>query len=461
MKHKPEKVRAKIHNLGYCSEGIGKITEGPKKDMTVFIDNTAPGDYLEAETFSHKKNYVRAMLKQLIQEGPFRVTPKCPLARVCGGCQWQHIDYETQLKTKASLLRENLARIGGITEDVVKETIASPEIWNYRAKVQFPLDQTKKSKRLLIGYYKKKSHDIVNIKYCPVQNELFDRIINATRELWGKYNLKGYDEKARKGYLRHIILRMSQARSEVLITFVINSKSVDQHLSKLTSDLMKQFPEIKGVTANFNRKDTNVILGETSELIAGDPYIIEEIGFKKYRISDRSFFQVNPHATKVAFDVIRKLVEEGGYRENLLDVYAGGCAISIYLRDLFKKVVAIESSDTSAEDAAANIALNDLTEMYYIHRPAREALESMQDIKDFDWIILDPPRSGCEREVLDICSQRGSVNIIYVSCNPATLARDISILKENGFVLKSVQPVDMFCHTYHVESISLLVKNVC
>ena len=459
MKHKSQKIKVKIHSLGHCPEGIGQIIEGDNKDMTVFVNGTTVGDYVEAETYFHKKNYLKANVKELIEEGPSRVKAKCPFSKVCGGCQWQHIDYNVQLEAKTNAIKDNIERISGLSPDVVKEMIASPNIWNYRAKVQLPLGITKKSRRLLAGYYKAKSHEIVNIKYCPVQPELFDKIIAETRILFEKKKLEIYNEKTGKGYLRHLIIRQSFDSKDILLTFIVNAKRIKLELTYIAEDLMKRIPQIKGVTVNINTEKTNVIFGKESKTIAGYNHVIEKIGDKKYHISDKSFFQVNPAVAKLMFDYIRQTITENNHNGTLLDIYAGVCAISIYVSDLFKEITAIENEKSCKKDAKENFTINNVSNINYICENAKTALESNYELSDSDWIILDPPRAGCQKEVLEACVKTNCGNIIYTSCNPATMARDLKILTDNSYQLVSIQPFDMFCHSFHIEAVSYLKKN--
>lgn len=453
-----ETLKAKIHALGHCSEGIGKVQDGTHEGQTIFIDNTCPEDVVEAAITQKKKKMLRGTLATIIEESPYRVKPKCPLAKVCGGCQWQHVDYAYQLKAKESLIKDNINKIAGIEDFTLLPILASPDIWNFRAKAQFPLSVTKNSKRMLLGYYKKKTHEIVNIKYCPVQPALFDQLMTTFRELQQKHNLFIYDEKTQKGYVRHFILRKSFSENTVLVTFVVNSNRVKAKLEEAAKELMEKHPEVIGVTANFNTTHSNVILGKESQLICGKESIVEEVNGKKFRISDTSFFQVNPLSTKLMFETIRGLITSNEPHERLLDVYAGGATFSVYVSDLFQEITAIESSSSGLTDATENFALNGVTNINYINEKAETALEGLSCDPPYDWIILDPPRGGCEEKVLKRCIDLGSKNLIYVSCNPATLARDLKILKDGGFKLETVQPLDMFCHTYHVESICHLKK---
>lgn len=460
MKHNPMELKVQINALGYCPEGIGKVVDSDLKDMTVFVENTVPGELVEVETFRMKKSYLRANLKEILEESDKRVKPECPYAKICGGCQWQHVDYNYQLEAKTQTVKDSLKKIAGFDADIVKPTLRSPEIWNYRAKVQFPLDITKNSQRLLIGYYKRKSHEIINIKFCPVQPEEFNKIIEKLRDLHKDHFLRVYNEKTFKGYLRHFILRKSFSENKILITFVVNSNYIDPELIELSKELMKVFPQITGATVNFNTSKSNVIFGENSELIAGEPYIIEKIEDKSYKISDRSFFQVNPHSAKIMFNTIREIVQNNNGSGNLIDIYAGGSAFSIYLADLFDNIIAIESEPSCLDDAKENFKMNNINNINFINKPASKAIREIDSSFSADWVILDPPRSGSDEDVLELCSKLQAKNIIYVSCNPTTFARDLKILIEKGYEPVSIQPIDMFCHTYHVESVSYLKKVV-
>lgn len=459
MKHQPKLVKVKIHNLGHCPEGIGKVVEGEDKDITVFVENTTIGDLVVAETYSHKKAYLKARVSEILEEGDTRTKSKCPIAKVCGGCQWQHIKYEEQLKAKKECITSNFQKLAGIDPALVNDVKPAPNQWNYRAKVQLPLGITKNSRRLLAGYYKPRTHEIVNMKYCPVQPEQFDDIISEIRELHKKYFVEVYNEKTLKGYLRHVVLRKSFANNEILLTFVANSRKVRPEMQKIADKLIEAFPVIKGITLNINSIDTNVILGPKSKTIAGYNFITERLGEKSYNITDKSFFQVNPEVAHQMFDHIREIIVSNGKSTSLLDIYAGVCAISIYVSDLFEDIIAIENDPSSEYYASENCNLNNVTNINYLNKSANEALSSITGLSKYDWIILDPPRSGCEKEVLEKIIETGCENIIFASCNPATLARDLKILLDAGYQLQSVQPFDMFSHTYHVETVAYLKKN--
>ncbi|MEW5819524.1 MAG: 23S rRNA (uracil(1939)-C(5))-methyltransferase RlmD [Cyanobacteriota bacterium] len=459
MTKKNATITAEIHNLGYCSEGIGRVIDGEYKDFTVFIENTTIGDIVKAETFSFNKNFLRATLTEIVKEGETRIRPECPISKVCGGCQWQHVSYDTQILIKETVIKDNIKKIANLSPELVRPVISSPNKWNYRSKVQIPADITKNSKRLLIGYYKPKTHEIVNMKFCPVQPAEFDEIIKKLRELHKKFFIEVYNEKTLKGYLRHIILRKNSTNDDILLTFVINSKKIKPNLTSIAETLATEFSNIRGITANINTQNTNVIFGEESITLSGYDHIIESINSYKFKISDKSFFQINPYIAAKMFDFISETIQSKGESKKLIDVYAGVCSISIYVNKLFDNIIAIESEKKCFEDAKENFLLNNVSNISYVNSLASTALKQIDNINDYDWIILDPPRSGCEKEVLEICNSRNKGFLIYTSCNPSTLARDLKILTDHGYELKFVQPFDMFCHTYHIESVSLLEKN--
>lgn len=459
MKNKNVQIKVKIAALGHCSEGIGKVLEGEHKDKTVFIENTTTGDVVEAEIVSFKKTYLKARLLSIIEEGETRVKPKCPIAKVCGGCQWQHVEYKHQLEAKRQSISGCLQKIAQLEADVIKEPIITESSWNYRAKVQIPLGRTKNSKRLLAGYYKPRSHEIVNMKYCPVQPEVFDNILETIRDFYGKHKFEIYNEKTLKGYLRHVVLRQSYTNKDILLTFVINSKKIWPHFEAFCNRIAEKHKEIRGITVNINNQKTNVIFGKTSKTIYGYDHIVETIGNKKFHISDKSFFQVNPQIARLMFDKIREIIENNGGGKSLLDIYAGVCAISIYVHDLFEEIVAVESENSCQKNAEDNFKLNNVENIRYINKVAEKAAEEDLVNKHFDWVILDPPRSGCDKKVLETCISLGGNNVVYASCNPSTMARDIKVFVDAGYQLVEVHPLDMFCHSYHIESVSYLRKN--
>jgi 23S rRNA (uracil1939-C5)-methyltransferase len=474
MKNK-DLIELQIEKLTYGGEGIGK-SDG----IAVFVADTAPGDVVKAEIVSAKKNFAKAQLSEVITPSPHRIKPFCPLANACGGCQWQFIDYEEQLKSKKNIVEECMTKIAGI-EIPVKDVLRSDEVREYRCKIQYPVQQTKNSKRFLAGYYKKGTHDIINIKYCPIQPRIIDDITDFLRKKAQEYEVTAYHEKSKKGLIRHFVFRYSHTNNNLLLTLVINMKREDYEyhtnipaiqettykkqllsdLKDLCKEVKNEFSEVTGVLVNFNASNSNLIMGRDSELITGLDFIEEEIENRKFHISADSFFQVNPVAAKKMFLEVRKTVEERANKDSkssILDVYAGSGSFSMFVNDFAEKIVAVEESDSSVKDGEKNLELNNINNIEFKKGDAEKVLQEIEESGEkFDFVILDPPRKGCSESVINSVKKLTAKYLIYVSCNPSTLARDAKLLNED-FIPESIQPVDMFCHTYHVESILVMRK---
>ena len=434
----------KMSNLG---TGITHI-EG----CVVFIENACTEDYAKVEITKISKAYALAKLLEIVKPSKYRITPFCPMQKVCGSCQLQFIDYEYQLKIKRQTVQDALHSIGGINIGV-PDVIPSPETKAYRHKIQYPIAQTKMSKRLLAGYYKPQSHDIVNIKYCPIQPEICDQIIDFIRENAADYNISGYNETSHSGILKHVVLRVSATNWKVLVTLVVNSKHISKNIEIFSQKIFENFNEIVGVCINLNPQQTNVILSDKTVCVTGQDYVEEKILNKIFKIGADTFFQVNPKSAENIFHYVKDEIENFE-NPSVLDAYAGIATFGIVVSDVAKSVVSVESNKSSIEKAKEVIKENNIenVELY-----AQDTTKYLNKIKrKFDITILDPPRKGCSKESLDETIKHTKFKIIYVSCNPATLARDLKYLTEKGCTLKSVQPFDMFCHTYHVETVAII-----
>lgn len=477
--NKGEIIELKIEKLTYGGEGIGRAD-----GIAVFVPDTAAGDVIKAEVVSVKKNMAKATVKEIITSSESRVKPFCPLANACGGCQWQHITYNEQLRAKKKIVEECMRKIAGI--DVpVKDVIGSDEVTEYRCKVQYPVQQTKVSKRFLAGYYRKNTHDIVNIKFCPIQPRIIDDIAEFLRKKAQELNLTAYNEKTGKGLIRHFVFRYSQTNKDLLLTVVINDKQNNDIVEELCFWAKKQFPEIKGVLVNFNTCKSNLIMGSKTELVEGQDFIEEVLGEKNFRISAESFFQVNPLTAEKMFSEVRKIIENRSLRHqpcrhseeqsdvrisrltpqddedikpSILDVYAGSGSFSMFVSDLASEITAVEESESSVKDGLENLQRNKINNISFIKGDAESVLKKLEDEnKKFDVVILDPPRKGCSEQVIESVKNLAGNLLIYISCNPSTLARDVKLLNDK-FTPEFIQPVDMFCHTYHVESILVMTK---
>lgn len=426
--------------------------------IPVFISGGCPDDKLKIRITKINKNYLTAEIVDIIEASKYRVKPECALYNACGSCNWQHISYEEQLNQKRQIVKESLNHIAGIDFDI-QPAIASPLQKRYRCKIQLPVSQTKVSKRLLSGYYKRNSHELINIKYCPMQPVIINEITEFLKNEAQNLNITGYEEKKNKGLLRHIIYRVSSDLNQILIIFVINSTFIDKNLKQLSELLIKKYPQITGICANFNNKKTNVIMSNNTSVICGSDYYIEKLNNLEYQISANSFFQVNPKCAALIFDKVKELINDRIDKPSILDAYSGVSSFGIWLSDTASKVVCIEEVKSASSDAIQNTKLNEITNLEIRNGDAADELKNLINSgTKFDVSLIDPPRKGCSEEAINNLVNLTKKNIVYISCNPSTLARDIKSLTQKGFELKYVQPVDMFPHTYHVETIALLEK---
>lgn len=440
--------------LVYEGAALAKLEGYP-----IFIEGACPGDKLKIKITKANKNFAAAVIEEIIEPSSHRVKPFCPMHNVCGGCGWQHIDYDFQLEQKRNIVEENVKKITG--EDIeVKPVIASPETRAFRSKVQYPVAQTKVSKRLLAGYYKKGSHELVNIKFCPIQPKIIDKITEFIRQNAQELGISGYNEKLHKGDLKHIVYRYSRSENNLIVIFVVNDSQLRDKFKKLSKKLTDEFAHIKGCLINYNPQKTNLIMSNDTRKITGENFITEKIGDKIFKISANSFFQVNIGSAENIFNIVKDIIKNNYKDCRILDAYSGVSSFGIWLSDAAKEVVSVEEAPSATKDAAENVKLNNVTNLTALNGDAKKIFEELiARGQKFDVTVLDPPRKGCERESLDYAVKLSERAIIYVSCNPSTLARDLKYLHENGFKTKYIQPVDMFCHSYHIESVAWLEKN--
>lgn len=434
----------KLSNLG---KGITRIDS-----QVVFVENACPQDELKIRITKVNKNFATAKTIEIINPSPHRVDAFCTMQKICGACQLQFINYDYQLQLKKQIVEDTMRTIGHI-DTPVNMPIKSPEIKFFRHKIQYPVSQTKVSKKLIAGYYKPQSHEIVNIKYCPIQPEICDKVIDFIKNAAPEYNISGYNEKKHIGDLRHIVIRSSSYNGNLLVTLVINSNKVSKNISDFSKRIFDEFEDITGVCINFNNKKTNVILGNKTECIIGDDFIYEKILDKTFKIGSSTFFQVNPKSAENIFRYVKKEIKKHD-NPTVLDAYAGIATFGIVISDSALKVTSIEENKESIEKAKEVLQINKIDNVELYTEDTTKYLKSIK--KKFDITILDPPRKGCTKEALDETIAHTKNKIIYVSCNPATLARDLKYLKDNGCEIESIQPFDMFCHTYHIENVAII-----
>lgn len=435
----------KITNLGL---GLAKVD-----GFVVFVPNACPEDEIKIKIIKVNKNFANGKILEILTNSPHRVQPFCPLQKVCGACQLQYIDYDYQLKIKKQIVEETIKNIGKIDLEI-QDVIPSPDIKNYRHKIQYPISETKNSKRILAGYYKPSSHDIVNIKYCPIQPEICDKIIDFIREKAFEFGINGYNEKKHAGDLRHVVIRSSKATGKNLVVLVVNATKSFDRLNDFAKCIFEEFKEVSGVCVNFNSKKTNVILGKKTECLCGKDFVKERILDKTFRIGPTTFFQINPKSAENIFKYVKNHIEANYTNPIVLDAYAGITTFGICISDVCKKVVSVEENKESVDLARETAQLNEINNLEMHNQDATEFFQ--KEKRKFDVVILDPPRKGCTFESLDNAMRVSKSEIIYVSCNPATLARDLKYLTEKGCTVESIQPFDMFCHTYHVENVAII-----
>ncbi|NBG87303.1 23S rRNA (uracil(1939)-C(5))-methyltransferase RlmD [Isachenkonia alkalipeptolytica] len=438
-----------IEDIGHKGEGVGKV-----KGIPLFIQGGLPGDELKVEVTKLKKNYGFAKLLDIQKPSDQRVIPRCPIAEVCGGCQIMSLDYSEQLNIKTRRVRETLQRLGKI-DAPVHAAMGMKEPYHYRNKAQFPVGM--EGNTPVMGFFKTGTHEIVNTEHCYIQHPVNDVLTKIVKEYIGKYSVTVYDEKSRQGLLRHMVSRVSNKTGEVMVIFVINGKELP-YKEELIRELKKEVKNLKTVVQNINTKNTNVIFGEKTATLYGEGYIVDQLMDLSFYISPRSFFQVNPTQTQVLY---QKALDYADLKreETVFDLYCGIGSISLFLAQQAKKVYGIEIVPEAIEDAKKNGELNNLSNTEFLLGAAEDVVPKLYEKGiTADVVVVDPPRKGCEETVLETMVKMDPKKIVYVSCNPSTLARDLAYLEERGYQTKEVQPVDLFPHTSHVECVALMYK---
>lgn len=444
-------VTLDIEDCGVDGEGIGKAD-----GFTVFVKDAVIGDRVTAKIMKAKKNYGYGRLMEILKPSPYRVEPKCAFARQCGGCQLQALSYEQQLAFKEKKVRGHLERIGGFTELPMEPIIGMDEPYHYRNKAQFPVGKNKEG-RIITGFYAGRTHTIIENRDCALgvsQNkEVLDRVI-AHMEAYG---IEPYNEETGKGLVRHILIRYGFFTGEVMVCLVLNGSSIPQKETLI--EHLLEIPGMTSITINVNKKRSNVILGEEIRLLWGKPYITDKIGDISYQISPLSFFQVNPLQTGKLYSKALEYADLHG-EETVWDLYCGIGTISLFLAQKAKFVRGVEIIPAAIENANDNARLNSIENVEFFVGKAEEVLPAEYKKNGIyaDVIVVDPPRKGCEESLLATMIEMQPKRIVYVSCDSATLARDLKYLCERGYELRKVCPVDQFGGTVHVETVALLTR---
>lgn len=447
---KNREYELEVDNLGMNGEGIGRI-EG----FTMFVPGALPGEKIRIKAVKVGKSYGYGKLLEIIESSSQRVKPKCPHAGRCGGCQLQHMSYSLQLEFKKQLVKDTIERIGGLENILIHDTIGMDNPWRYRNKMQFPVGTIKD--KLAIGFYAPRSHNIIDMDTCYIQHSINDEIVKVIRQYMNEFNIRPYDEVAHKGIVRHIVSKVGFESGEVMAIIVTNGHSLP-HKNKLIKLLREQIPGLVSIVQNNNPHKTNVVLGKENIVLWGKDHIVDYIGDLKFKISPLSFYQINPIQTAILYDKAVEYANLTG-KEEVIDAYCGIGTISLFMAQKAKKVYGIEIVPQAIEDAKINALENNIHNAEFIEGQAEVIIPSMVEkgLK-IDVAVVDPPRKGCDPKLLDALIHAQPERIVYVSCNPATLARDLRYLSDRGYKVQEVQPVDMFPQTSHVECVVLMSR---
>lgn len=443
-----------IVSQGYEGEGIAKIND----TFTVFIEGALKGERVNVRIVKSKKSFAYGKLLEVIEPSLERCEAKCSIHKRCGGCKLQYSTYKEQLNFKFERVKDCITKIGKLDESIVQFPLGMDEPWRYRNKVQLPIGMV--NGELKIGFFAPRSHEIIDMETCLIQDEIADKVVGITRTWIKKNNIKPYNIDGKydeTGILRHIMIRRGFTTNEVMVVLVTNGSKLpnkDEFISLITENI----PGIKSIVQNINSKPTNVILGQECITLWGESTISDYIGEFKFNISPLSFFQVNPVQTEVLYN---KALEYAGLTgdETVFDAYCGTGTITLFLSQKAKKVYGVEIIPQAIENANINAKENNVNNVEFFVGESEVVIPDLinKGIKA-DVVVVDPPRKGCDVKLLNAITNIDAKKIVYVSCDPSTLARDLAILEGNGYKTVKVQPVDMFPHTAHVESVCLLTK---
>jgi 23S rRNA (uracil1939-C5)-methyltransferase len=446
-------VKIVIEDIGTNGEGVGRVD-----GFTLFVKDAVIGDVIEAKILKLKKNYGYARIEKIIERGKDRVEPLCPVAGKCGGCSLQHLSYEKQKEWKFQKVKNCLQRIGGLKdiENKMEPIYGMEQPYYYRNKAQFPVGCDKNG-RLITGFYAGRTHSIIENTHCCIQAEVNEQILNLVMDHCRKNGIPAYNETSHTGVIRHILTRVGFTTGEIMVCLIINGgKSKLKNLPQLV-EMLTAIDGMTSITLNINKEKTNRILGDKIIPVWGQDYITDYIGNVKYQISPLSFYQVNPKQTEILYGKALEYADLKG-EETVWDLYCGIGTISLFLAQKAKKVYGVEIVPQAIEDAKKNAEINEFDNVEFFVGKAEEVLPREYEKHGVyaDVIVVDPPRKGCDSTLLDTMVGMAPKKIVYVSCDPATLARDIKILSGHGYEVEKISVVDQFCHSTHVETVVLL-----
>jgi 23S rRNA (uracil1939-C5)-methyltransferase len=457
---KREEYEITISDMAYGGRGVGRIN-----GFTVFVDKTVPLDVARVKVIRKKAAYAEAVLVNIIHPSPYRMTPPCTYSDICGGCKWQFIKYEEQLRFKEKQVRDSIERIGGISNILIHPVIPSPEIFRYRNKMEFScsdrrwltreeLGEPNMDRSFALGLHIPGTFDkIIDINACLLQHEYGDGILNDLRFLMKSSGAPPYALKHHTGFWRFLVLRRSEAYDQWMVN-IVTAFEDDKFLFPVVRMLREAYPKVTSVMNNITSKRSGISVGEKEKTLFGESKLRDRVGAFEFEISANSFFQVNTRNALNLFNIAKDFAGLTG-SESVLDLYCGTGAVAIYLSDSATSVTGVEISERSVADAGLNCRLNQVANCRFICADMLE-LDAHIDFRP-DLVVIDPPRTGMHPRVVEQIMAMAPPRIVYISCNPTTLARDLGVMKEDYDAVE-VQPVDMFPHTYHIETVVKLIR---
>ncbi len=456
---KGQEIEVEIEKLAYGGKGVARVN-----NRVVFVDGALPGDRAIVRIRRKKKNFAEATVKQIIQPSSLRTEPRCKHFGVCGGCKWQNMSYEDQIRVKAELVRESLEHLAGLEAPRVLATLPSPLVYGYRNKMEFSFTERRwltaeeladpqQKKDFALGFHVPGAFDrVMHIETCWLQDETMNGILNFSQRYFRDSGIPVFDLKTHQGQLRFLVLRKSFHYQKYMVNIVTFRPALEE-LQDFSHRIVKEFPQISSVINVVNRKFAQIAFGEEEYLLFGTPTLQEKLGRFVFEISANSFFQTNPLQAEKLYATVEDFVGEN----NLLiwDLYSGTGTIALFLSPHTQKVVGFELVESAVEDARKNSARNGIDNCEFVPGDIRDNIHRRKDQPDV--VVCDPPRSGIHPDILRELIRIAPRKVVYVSCNPTTMARDIKILAPY-YQVELVQPVDMFPHTYHIESVAKLVR---
>lgn len=449
--NKNDIIELEITGMTTQGSGVGRY-----KGMAVFVANSAAGDVLNVRIIKTAAKYAIGKIEEIIKPSEARIDVDCPAFKSCGGCVFRHISYQEELKIKEQRVKDAVERIGGIDDLPVNRIIGAGCSDHYRNKAQMPVGGSGDG-NVTLGFFAYRSHRIVGCDSCLLQPAVFADVIRVFREWAWEYMPQPYNESTHKGKLRHLYIRYAQTSGDIMVGLVVNGNGLkgEKELAAMLSEKVRGFC---GLIVNVNEEKTNVILGRKYRVVWGRDYILDELCGKQFRISPLSFYQVNHDQAERLYNIVKNYANLTG-EETLLDLYCGTGTIGLTLAGSAKEVIGVEVVERAVEDARKNAGINKAYNARFLCADAAEAAAQLKNEGIHpDVMILDPPRKGCDGALIETAAQMAPERVVYVSCDPATLARDLKVFAEKGYLPVELTPVDMFPRTAHVECVCLLEK---